>query len=87
MTYVGVSAGVSGSVAAMVLVVAVVAVEFGPGLPMALCVGWDRPGWYVVGGLFAVTGLLAPPAVGRTRRSKATRSVSTPVVEQVASAS
>ncbi|MDX2661107.1 MFS transporter [Streptomyces stelliscabiei] len=35
----------------------------GPGLLIALCITWGRPGWYVVGALFALTGLGAPPAV------------------------
>ncbi|MFF1546794.1 MFS transporter [Streptomyces sp. NPDC058291] len=41
---------------------------FGPGLLIALCIGWGRPGWYVVGALFAVTGLAVPPAIRRARR-------------------
>ncbi|MEU8542486.1 MFS transporter [Streptomyces sp. NPDC048717] len=36
---------------------------FGPGLLIALCVTWGRPGWYVAGALFALTGLAAPRAV------------------------
>ncbi|MEU7023532.1 MFS transporter [Streptomyces sp. NPDC046203] len=36
---------------------------FGPGLLIALCITWGRPGWYVVGALFALTGLAAPRAV------------------------
>lgn len=36
---------------------------FGPGLLIALCITWGRPGWYVVGALFALTGLTAPLAV------------------------
>jgi hypothetical protein len=35
----------------------------GPGLLIALCVTWGRPGWYVVGALFALTGLVVPLAV------------------------
>ncbi|MET9892274.1 MFS transporter [Streptomyces sp. NPDC006465] len=35
----------------------------GPGLLIALCITWGRPGWYVVGALFALTGLAAPLAV------------------------
>ncbi|MEZ0068665.1 MFS family permease [Streptacidiphilus sp. MAP12-20] len=37
----------------------------GPGLLVWLCISWGRPGWYVVGALFALTGLLAPIAVRR----------------------
>ncbi|MGW6741572.1 MFS transporter [Streptomyces sp. NPDC055025] len=36
---------------------------FGPGLLIALCLTWGRPGWYVVGGMFVLTGLMASPAV------------------------
>jgi len=36
---------------------------FGPGLLIALCITWGRPGWYVVGALFLLTGLAAPLAV------------------------
>jgi hypothetical protein len=37
----------------------------GPGLVIALCVGWGRPGWYVLGILFTLTGLGAQLAVRR----------------------
>ncbi|GAA4235312.1 MFS transporter [Actinomadura meridiana] len=43
----------------------------GPAMVTALCIQWGRPGWFVLGAIFAVTGLLVPPAVaiaeGRTR--------------------
>ncbi|MER5998257.1 MFS transporter [Nonomuraea angiospora] len=42
----------------------------GPALLIALCITWGRPGWYVVGGLFAVTGLAAPFAVRRAQRDR-----------------
>ncbi|GIF77246.1 MFS transporter [Asanoa siamensis] len=42
----------------------------GPGLLIALCISWGTPGWYVVGALFAVTGLLAPAAVRWARASE-----------------
>ncbi|MGW5093850.1 MFS transporter [Streptomyces nodosus] len=35
----------------------------GPWLLISLCITWGRPGWYVVGALFALTGLAAPSAV------------------------
>jgi hypothetical protein len=41
---------------------------FGPALLIWLCLGWGRPGWYVVGVLFALTGLFAPVAVRRAER-------------------
>ncbi|WP_419997977.1 MFS transporter [Streptomyces boninensis] len=37
----------------------------GPALLISLCISWGRPGWYVVGALFALTGLAAPWAVRR----------------------
>jgi hypothetical protein len=30
---------------------------------LALCISWGRPGWYVVGALFTLTGLAARLAV------------------------
>ncbi|MER6154236.1 MFS transporter [Streptomyces sp. NPDC001868] len=35
----------------------------GPALIISLCITWGRPGWFVVGTLFALTGLMAPLAV------------------------
>jgi len=35
----------------------------GPALLISLCITWGRPGWYVVGAMFALTGLAAPGAV------------------------
>ncbi|WP_242585028.1 hypothetical protein [Streptomyces sp. MST-110588] len=43
---------------------------FGPALLTALCVTWGRPGWYVMGALFALTGLAAPLAVRRAQRHR-----------------
>ncbi|MFE3184130.1 MFS transporter [Streptomyces violascens] len=40
----------------------------GPSLLIALCITWGRPGWYVVGALFALAGLAAPLAVGWAQR-------------------
>ncbi|GAA3205207.1 MFS transporter [Actinocorallia longicatena] len=40
----------------------------GPGLVTALCLDWGRPGWFVLGALFAVTGLLVPPATRLAER-------------------
>ena len=42
----------------------------GPGLLISLCITWGRPGWYVVGALFALTGLAAPIAVGWAQRQR-----------------
>ncbi|RFU36670.1 MFS transporter [Actinomadura logoneensis] len=36
---------------------------FGPSLLISLCVTWGRPGWFVVGGMFALAGFAAPAAV------------------------
>lgn len=35
----------------------------GPGLLIGLCITWGTPGWYVLGALFLVTGLVVPFAV------------------------
>ncbi|MGH3375746.1 MAG: MFS transporter [Actinoallomurus sp.] len=47
----------------------------GASLLVALCVTWGRPGWYVVGALFIVTGLAAPTTVRWAERAKARRSI------------
>ncbi|MER5201307.1 MFS transporter [Streptomyces sp. NPDC002755] len=41
---------------------------FGPALLIGLCITWGRPGWYVVGVMFALTGLAAPLAVRWARQ-------------------
>ncbi|ARF59621.1 MFS transporter [Streptomyces gilvosporeus] len=38
-------------------------VAIGPVVLITLCVEWGMPGWWLVGALFAVTGLLTPAAV------------------------
>ncbi|MFJ5925672.1 MFS transporter [Kitasatospora sp. NPDC092948] len=42
----------------------------GPTLLISLCITWGRPGWYVVGALFALTGLTAPLAVRWAERHR-----------------
>ncbi|MFD7339073.1 MFS transporter [Streptomyces violascens] len=42
----------------------------GPSLLIALCIAWGRPGWYVVGALFALAGLAAPLVVGWAQRHR-----------------
>ncbi|MFJ9697287.1 MFS transporter [Kitasatospora sp. NPDC101183] len=42
----------------------------GPALLISLCISWGRPGWYVVGALFALTGLAAPLAVRWAQRHR-----------------
>ncbi|MEV4439218.1 MFS transporter [Streptomyces sp. NPDC049577] len=42
----------------------------GPGLLISLCITWGRPGWYVVGALFTLTGLAAPLAVRWAQRRR-----------------
>jgi MFS family permease len=46
---------------------------FGPGLLIALCITGGRAGWFVVGGLLAVTGALTPWAVRRARAAESDR--------------
>ncbi|WP_406367373.1 MFS transporter [Streptomyces sp. NBC_00645] len=53
----------------------------GPGLLIALCVTWGRPGWYVVGALFALTGLTAPFAVRWAERHRHSRTSPLTVLE------
>ncbi|MFI8519920.1 MFS transporter [Streptomyces sp. NPDC085481] len=50
---------------------------FGPALLIGLCIGWGRPGWYVTGALFALTGLAAPFAVRWAQRTRLTGEVAT----------
>jgi MFS family permease len=45
----------------------------GPGVLIALCIAWGRPGWYVAGALFALTGLAAPLAVRWAQRGRQAR--------------
>ena len=42
----------------------------GPTLLIALCITWGRPGWYVIGALFALTGLAAPFTVRWTQHQQ-----------------
>jgi Major Facilitator Superfamily len=46
----------------------------GPALLITLCVGWGVPGWWVVGAMFALTGLVVPAA---TRWAERTRPATT----------
>lgn len=52
-----------------------------PGLLIALCITWGRPGWYVVGALFLLTGLAAPPAVRWALRRQLARRTTLPSAE------
>ncbi|UKY47479.1 MFS transporter [Streptomyces inhibens] len=47
----------------------------GPTLLISLCITWGRPGWYVVGALFALTGLTAPFAVRWAQRHQQARQI------------
>ncbi|MEV0736590.1 hypothetical protein AB0I51_11565 [Streptomyces sp. NPDC050549] len=51
----------------------VVGLALGAGLLIALCITWGRAGWYVVGALFLLTGLAAPPAVRLALRHQQSR--------------
>jgi dipeptide/tripeptide permease len=46
---------------------------FGPALLIWLCIEWGRPGWYVVGAMFAVTGAAFPPVVRWAERHTTAR--------------
>ncbi|MGW3044443.1 MFS transporter [Kitasatospora sp. NPDC001159] len=43
-------------------------VTIGPALVIALCVTWGTPGWWVLGAVFALTGLAVPAAVRWAQR-------------------
>lgn len=45
----------------------------GPTLLIALCITWGRPGWYVTGALFLLTGLAAPLTVRWAQRHPQTK--------------
>jgi MFS family permease len=45
-------------------------ITIGPVLLIGLCIDWGRPGWWVVGGIFAVTGLAVPAAVRWAERDR-----------------
>lgn len=54
----------------------------GPTLLISLCITWGRPGWYVVGAVFAVTGLVAPFAVRWAQHSQHAQEARLGVAEQ-----
>jgi MFS family permease len=45
-------------------------ITLGPALLIALCIEWGAPGWWIVGGLFALTGLAVPPVVRWAERDR-----------------
>lgn len=49
---------------------AALAEAVGPALLISLCITWGRPGWYVTGAIFALTGLVAPFAVRWAQRQQ-----------------
>ncbi|MET7402621.1 MFS transporter [Dactylosporangium sp. NPDC005572] len=51
----------------------------GPGLLIWLCITWGRPGWYVVGVLFLITGLVVPAAVRWAGHRRAAAEAGQPV--------
>lgn len=51
----------------------------GPGLLIALCITWGRPGWFVAGALFAVAGLLTPLAVRGAEANRVPEAAPAPV--------
>lgn len=51
----------------------------GPTLLISLCITWGRPGWYVLGALFALTGLGAPFAVRCAQRRQSDHDQPEPV--------
>ncbi|WP_406287174.1 MFS transporter [Embleya sp. NBC_00896] len=57
----------------------------GPGLLISLCITWGRPGWYIVGALFTLTGLAAPLAIRWAERHEHTRQTPFERTEKAAS--
>jgi sugar phosphate permease len=53
----------------------------GPTLLISLCITWGRPGWYVVGAMFALTGLVAPFAVRWAQRPHHDREAEPALIE------
>ncbi|MEU4827190.1 MFS transporter [Actinomadura citrea] len=45
-------------------------ITLGPALLITLCIEWGVPGWWLVGGLFALTGLAVPPVVRWAERDR-----------------
>ena len=43
----------------------------GPIVLITLCIEWGVPGWWVVGAMFALTGLAVPPIVRWAERDRA----------------
>ncbi|TXR99667.1 MFS transporter [Streptomyces sp. col6] len=43
----------------------------GPALLISLCITWGRPGWYIVGTMFLLAGLAAPPTVTWAQNAQA----------------
>ncbi|BDM69935.1 MFS transporter [Streptomyces nigrescens] len=58
----------------------------GPGLLISLCITWGRPGWYVVGAVFALTGLAAPLAVRWAQNQRNARQPHLQAAENAAAA-
>lgn len=44
--------------------------SIGPALLTTVCIGWGAPGWYLMGAIFLVTGLLVPSAVRWAERTR-----------------
>lgn len=63
-----------------------VAEALGPTLLISLCITWGRPGWYVVGALFTLTGLAAPLAVRWAQRHRQAQQTHPEVVWKEAAA-
>ncbi len=53
-------------------------VTLGPAVLIALCITWGTPGWWVVGGIFAATGLAVPAVVRWAERDRARRMTAEP---------
>lgn len=45
-------------------------ITIGPTLLISLCIDWGVPGWWIVGAVFALTGLAVPPVVRWAERDR-----------------
>ncbi|WP_199191541.1 hypothetical protein [Amycolatopsis sp. CA-126428] len=55
-------------------------VTLGPAVLNALCITWGTPGWFVIGGIFAATGLAVPAVVRRAERDRSRQAAVEPQV-------
>ncbi|MDQ7809073.1 hypothetical protein Q5425_35560 [Amycolatopsis sp. A133] len=55
-------------------------VTLGPAVLIALCITWGTPGWFVIGGILAATGLAVPAVVRWAERDRSRQAAVEPQV-------